>query len=168
MFCPKCGAENPEDVRFCRVCGANLANVLAFVEGSLATEDEFVANENDVNLYSSGLRNIILGMGFLVTGIFVKSIPGDTYFWLLFMIPAFCLLGSGIPRIIKYEELKKSKKNRLPSATVFAEKQSPHALPPSKTDYVKPRGKYETEELIERPPSVIEGTTRNLELKDSE
>jgi hypothetical protein len=168
MFCPKCGTENPNDGRFCRVCGANLVNVLAFVEGSLITESEFIADEKTANLYSSGIRNIILGMGFLVTSLFVKSMPGDTYFWLLFMIPAFCLLGSGIPRILKYEELKKSRKMRPPLTSIFPETQSPQALPPSKDDYIKPRSKYETEELIERPPSVVEGTTRHLELKDTE
>ncbi len=163
MFCPKCGTENPNDGRFCRVCGANLVNVLAFVEGSLVTESEFVADEKIANLYSSGIRNIILGFGFFLTSIFVKSIPGDTYFWLLFMIPAFCLLASGIPRIVKYEELKKANKLRLPAAQNFAETQLKQALPPSQVDYIKPNTKFKTEELIERPPSVTESTTKNLD-----
>jgi uncharacterized membrane protein YhaH (DUF805 family) len=31
MFCPKCGKENPDDVKFCSGCGANTAMVSASV-----------------------------------------------------------------------------------------------------------------------------------------
>lgn len=166
MYCPKCGTQNPNDGRFCRVCGANVVNVLAFVEGTITTESDLLADEKTPGLYSSGVRNVILAMGFVVGSIFIKSMPGDTYLWLLFLIPGICLLASGVSRILKFEELEKLRKEKVANARLFPQSQPMQLLPTSQSEYIKPRSKYKTEELIERPPSVIEGTTRHLELKD--
>ena len=72
MFCPKCSTENPDNSKFCRSCGANLSNVLAAIEGNFI-ENQPVSIEI-AELYSTGVRNVILGMGFLVTSIFLKFI----------------------------------------------------------------------------------------------
>jgi hypothetical protein len=163
MYCPKCGTENPNDGSFCRGCGANLVNVLAFVEGTITTEGNSVADEKNAHLYSSGVRNVILAMGFVVASIFIKSMPGDTYFWLLSLFPGICLLASGITRILKFEELKKLREEKISNARLFPQSQPIQSLPPSQADYIKPRSKYKTEELVERPPSVTEETTRHLD-----
>ena len=39
MFCPKCGSTQPEDLRFCKQCGANLAAVRMAVEKPEAVEE---------------------------------------------------------------------------------------------------------------------------------
>ncbi len=163
MFCPKCSTENPDNSKFCRSCRANLSNVLAAMEGRISSDDIIVDNKNSYkHLYTTGIRNVILGMGFLVTGIFVKTMPGDTNFWIFFMIPAIILLASGIPRIIKAEEVKKEKE--IPAEIIpqrnFPQNQQNQILPPAQSEYISPQSNFKTKELV--VPSVTEDTTRQL------
>ena len=169
MFCPKCGIENPDNGKYCRSCGANLSNVLAVVEGNLSSEQMLIVEENPAELYSTGIRNIILGLGFLLAGIFLFTIPPhDGIFWLLMMIPGFSLLASGISRWIKADSLKKERVARVNviQQPTFPKTQPQKELPPSQTDYVRPaKSIYQTEDLAVEPRSVTEGTTRHLEMK---
>ena len=165
MFCPKCGIENPDIGKFCRSCGANLSSVLAVVEGSLSEESGLTAKDSPTELFSTGIRNIVLGFGFIAVGVFLFTIPPqDGIFWLFAMIPGFVLLASGIGRVIKSEAAKKEAKEINKRA--LSVNQQNRALPPSQTDYVKPQSsKYETDDLVAEPRSVTEATTRNLETK---
>jgi zinc-ribbon domain len=162
MFCPKCGTENLDDGKFCRSCGANIIGVLAVVEGNMP---EISPIKSEIaETYGTGIRNMILGFGFLLTTFLVKSIPGDTYFWLLFLVPAFSLLASGISRIVKAEELKKNKNATPVYIPALSAKYVNKELPPNKTEYIKPQNSiYETEELVEQPISVTENTTKLLQ-----
>jgi hypothetical protein len=161
MFCPKCATENPDNSKFCRSCRANLSNVLLAVEGEIVEKDIEIQNSKYSDLYSSGVRNVILGFGFFLTTVFVKSMPGDTYFWLLFLIPAFCLLASGVSRILQAENVKKEKPTIIYPPTLSAN-QANTALPPIHTEYVSPISKFETNDLV--PTSVTEETTQHLKI----
>lgn len=188
MFCPKCGIENPDNGKFCRSCGANIADVLDVVEGKLSIKNGIVS-ENDyaelwnekikkdmlksmdiennfIELYSTGVRNTILGAGFLLGGIFLKQIPPlDGFLWLLMIIPAFCLIASGVRRILKSEEMKKAEKSRpknIQQEKFFTE-QPINALPPDQTEYISPTQSYTTKDLV--IPSVTEETTKHLKAK---
>ncbi len=169
MFCPKCGIKNPDNGKYCRSCGANLSNVLAIVEGNLLPEQMPVAEENRAELFSTGVRNVILGFGFLAVGTFLFTMPpNDGIFWLLMMIPGFSLLASGVSRLIKADVLKKertTRKNVIEPPT-FPETRPNKELPPSQTDYVKPaKSIFATDDLSPEPLSVTENTTRHLEMK---
>ena len=171
MFCPKCGIENPDNGKYCRSCGANLSNVLAVVEGNFSVENVSSSENSLAELRSTGFRNVILGVGFLLTGFLLFTIPPhDGIFWLLAMIPGFCLMASGVSRFIKHDALKKERTIRVnvPQPPTFAETQAKKQLPPTQTDYVAPqKSLYETDDLVGEPLSVTESTTRLLEI-DSE
>jgi len=155
MFCPKCGSQNVDESRFCRGCGADLTGVLAVIEGKPALGRPVA--EKQIDLFSSGIRNVVLAFGFAALAFIIAMIPGDTHFWVMFLIPAFILLASGISRIIKanwLKELRDEEANRLSS------RQTP-VLAAGQQDYIKP-SIYETDNLLEVPASVTEGTTKNL------
>ncbi len=164
MFCPKCGLENGDDTKFCRSCGGNLSNVLAMVEGRMP--DQFPQSKQNKDIFSSGIRNLILGFGFIFISILLFTLPGNTFFWLLMMIPAIVLLSSGIGRLVKSSQPKAVnyqavRRNSLPASPQNS------ALPPVQTDYIKPeKSNYRTEDLAGAPFSVTESTTRHLEIDD--
>lgn len=162
MFCPKCGIENPDNGKFCRGCGVNLTNVLAVVDGDLEyAYGGFVENSYS-EIYSSGVRNVVLGFGFGLVSMLLFAMQGNTILWVLFMIPAFCLLASGIGRILKADGLKKEKKARATTiqTPTLSQNYPISALPPTQTDYVSPVANYKTKDLV--VPSVTEETTKHL------
>ncbi len=168
MFCPKCGTENPDDGKFCRGCGANLSNVLAALDNASIEKFDFADTDEATELSSTGIRNIVLGFGFLMTSVFLFALPGDTIFWLMAMIPGFVLLASGISRTVKAEAMKKkpARTNDRFQQSAFSAVQSKKELPPTQTDYVKPaKSIYKIDDLSAQPLSVTEPTTRHLEIK---
>ncbi len=62
MFCPKCGAENPEGVKFCSKCGAELGAVAA-QSGAPETSTGLASNVAGLLCYVGGW---ISGIVFLV------------------------------------------------------------------------------------------------------
>ena len=169
MFCPKCGIENPDNGKFCRSCRANLSNVLAAVEGFVSQESSLGIENNLAEIYSAGsigIRNTILGAGFLVIGIFLKQMPpNDSFLWLLMMIPAFCLIASGVARLVKVEAMKaeKEKLAKTVAPNELPANQTNTALPQSNTEYISPVSNFSTNNLD--IPIVTEETTKKLKVK---
>lgn len=165
MFCPKCSAENPNNGKFCRDCGADVSNVLAVVDGNFAEQQEITSTNNSAELKSTGVRNLLLGMGFVAIGVFLFTMPGNTLFWLLAMLPGFYLFASGVSRIMqadaaktkKLKIIKPAEKLKLPEAETNIR------IPSASEDYIKPQSSpYRTDDLV--PLSVVEDTTRHLEM----
>ncbi len=167
MFCPKCGTQNPETGRFCRNCGANLDNVSEALSGNLQKPRNLVDKKGKPVDWESAIVKIFTGLAFLIVAMVlgITGIAGGRFWWFWMLIPAFGSLGSGVAQ---YIQLKKFEKNsRLISTPEMNQTFAPvsnSALPPLQTDYVKPQKSiYDTGEIV-APPSVVEGTTRHLEM----
>ena len=178
MFCPKCGTKNPESGKFCRGCGTDLATVSDALSGkqnnknfNFGTMAPMAAIElsnkkgKSLNL-ESALSTLFVGIAFLVISIIlgVTGMAKASKWWFWLLIPAFAMIGTGVAQ---YIQLKKNEQKILPDSgteTVNSFNPAPNAanLPPIQTEYVAPDSRYKTGELV--PPSVVEGTTRHLEM----
>ncbi|MDQ3321278.1 MAG: hypothetical protein M3525_02280 [Acidobacteriota bacterium] len=231
MYCQKCGTQNPGNGRFCRACGTNLGNAssaagnfiqpvqpIQSMQPALFVETGERVKSNDPDeLWSSGIQNVIMGVGFLVVAVILltTNVAGGRFWWWTMLFPAFPQLGNGISQMSKSKRIAKRNlglQNQIPNF------QSAQNLPPtpenllyieqmvkagrkieavkvyretfggglkeakdavekisvgeaslnfqSPDEYVKPRKSiYDTGELA-APPSVIEGTTRHLEINN--
>jgi len=175
MFCPKCGTQNPDDGRFCRSCGADLAKVSEALSGKLSKKPHYTVDARKRGVsWESSITKIFMGLAFLVVSVilgFTETFGGQ-YWWFWLLIPGFISVGSGIAQIVQLKKLEKQEAAFASQNTADALNSEPqkNALPPSMTDYVAPprASIYDTDELQERPGgSVTEGTTRHLEM-DSE
>ena len=169
MFCPKCGSQNADETMFCRGCGADLSTVLTAApvtigpqgrrfsgrRGIAARADTRSLAEQQISLFSRGIRGVIMGGGlFIVSALaFVLSERGLTFS--LFMLAfGFLLFGTGISRLIHARGLK-----------ALIKRDDPAALPPGQAEYIKPSGSiYETDDLLRQPLSVTEHTTTHLQM----
>ncbi|HEX5702644.1 MAG TPA: zinc ribbon domain-containing protein [Pyrinomonadaceae bacterium] len=153
MFCPKCAAQNVEGAHFCRACGANISLVPQALTGQLpATPVEYSegkkSRKNQPTL-DGGIRDVCTGFGFLAVAvalaIFGRPI-GAQVWWFWMLLPAFGMLGNGISKIVRANQLKSSQ--FIPQQIQYV---APERMEPGRTNEL-------------RPPvaSVTEGTTRHL------
>jgi hypothetical protein len=171
MFCPKCGTQNPETGRFCRSCGADLGTVSAALSGKLPPAQPLVNRKGKPVSWDSAITMLFMGFAFLTVAVIIglTDMANGRKWWFWMLIPAFGMLGSGIAQFV---QLKKSESQGITFAPQNAEKEiapptQNNALPPTQTEFVAPQAdsRYKTGDLV--PPSVIENTTRHLEM-DSE
>ncbi len=140
-----------EKSKFCRGCGADVGNVTALLAGKPPTR---ARAEKHIELYSRGIRGLLLGLGFLiVSGLAFTLSTSSLFFSLVMLTLAFVMLSTAISRFVQARGLK-----------ALAMKDEPPALPPGQMDYARPlRSIYETDDLV--PASVTEHTTTNLSQK---
>lgn len=179
MFCPKCGSQNAESVRFCRSCGLELETVSAALTGRLSLQknnggkncDDIESNDPD-KLWSSAIRKTLTGLAFILIAIYLTisgTIGGNVWgFWLL--IPGAASLASGISSFMKAKRIEQ-RRAEIASFNVanpaFPQSSTSNAaLPPRQTlfanDYAPPV--RNTGELRTPPASVTETTTRHLNI----
>lgn len=174
MFCQKCGTKNPDNGKFCRSCGIDLGGMSEPKGVELKSNQFYVDRKGRIKsndpdeLCSSGIKNIVLGIGFLIISIvlLLTDVAGGRAWWWAMLFPAFSLLAGGIGNYTKSKRLESKKNQALtqnqPSLSTVSQPHS--ALPPIQTDYINPQKTiYDTGELA-APPSVTEGTTRHLEI----
>ena len=172
MYCPKCGTENNSEVRFCRNCGSDLETVSALVEGRLVVA-ESDGEEGFLNRpsWEKGLGLLFFGTALLITSFILGFDPntGAPRAWLAVLFLAFPIVGFGIAQIIKIANKEKERESvRVRSAAgARASEGGGKSLPESRTEYVSPGEGQKRREPEFVPGSVVEGTTRHLEMEES-
>jgi hypothetical protein len=157
MYCPKCGTQNLEDVKYCRSCGAYLSLVPQALSGELA-EERAVGHDAEGKPYdrrgrrihhqpslASGIQTVSAGTAFLIIAIALFLTGKAWGLWML--IPAFVILGKGIGEIVTAKQSQLSATAAPPAARTTGE--------------LEPERKYGA--LPASPPSVTENTTRHLD-----
>jgi len=183
MFCPKCAAQNIQDAKFCRVCGADISLVPMALTGALQNQGANLVSARDESAEGKkqkpaspdqAIRRIFMGMAFLLISVMILNTTrngGNWWFWML--IPAFALLGDGIGTFVRYRQEQRRQidtqnqttagMHNTHSAPVMLNQSSAISLNAAASFvsdvYAAPR----TGEIVQ-PPSVTEGTTRLLEV----
>lgn len=175
MFCPKCGIQNPESGRFCRSCGADLSTVSAALSGDLrpAAKEMTDRRGRPVSLETAMIK-IFTGIAFLLVALYLgySGLFGAKLWWFWLLIPAFGSLGSGIARYIQVRGQQRDVSPVIApqgTANTFRPDAGNPALSAADPNFptagsgpaASSRG-YVTGDLV--PPSVVENTTRHLEL----
>ena len=182
MFCPKCGTKNPEDGKFCRSCGVDLAPVSAAISGGLSStfgdmnihpgtahiRTEAKRRSDPHEVYGDSIREIISGIGFLVVSIvlLVTGVAGGHAWWWAMLFPAFTFLAKGISDLMKSRKMIEFRQGSFSahSGESLASPRPNASLPSAQTEFIPPVTPYKTGDLV--PPSVTDSTTRHLEMND--
>ncbi len=176
MYCPNCAAEIAEGVHFCRVCGANVSLVPQAMTGSLP-DTRAVGYDAEGKPYDASgrrkpkeepgldksIKNIFMGIGFLVVSIALSFSPMGRMWWFWMLIPAFALLGGGVAEYVRMKNKKEIAP--WPSAPIMPPAVPPARAMPRRSAAVEANmfPSRDTGELAP-PPSVTENTTRHLDL----
>jgi hypothetical protein len=166
MFCPKCAAENVEDAKYCRSCGADISLVSEAVMGHLAerlaVEDESRLSrrqrrrrgrEGGPPSIERAVKSFFMGLAFILVAFSVKTwAPAGNIWWFWMFLPAAAMLADGVSTYLRLAEDRKRLAPPLyaPAQTAVAPPLRVSALPPRNTGEIVP------------PPSVTEATTRHL------
>ena len=153
MFCPRCGSQNSEETKFCRGCGTDISGVVVALEGRASAPTAL--EEKHIELFSSGIRGLTMGIGFLIVAFAAIGISWRLGVLTIFALAfSFVFLASGISRLVQASSLKRLRERDTVQP----------ALPPSGTEYLKPpKSLYETDDLVSNfPGSITDHTTRHL------
>jgi hypothetical protein len=153
MYCPSCGAQNKEEVKFCRVCGVNLSMVPQALTGQLSQEPSGKHGKKGDRSHTpsmeAAIRNAFSGLGFIFVSFAILFFaPAGKIWWFWMLIPAFGMLGKAAS---DYFSLKHNQQN-------FPQPVNRQAIPPPPTPFdMRPRN---TGEILQPPTSVTENTTK--------
>jgi hypothetical protein len=181
MFCPQCGQQQLSgEVRFCSACGLPL-NVVADVlagGGQLRWRPPEPGGRKKLSPRQKGIRqgamlmlSVTVVMPVLIfLGVSMLNLPGE----LIPLVGALCVMG-GLLRMLYAVLFEEG------DQPVYAPNVMQHYVPPAAPNYfaappreaalpaaqnrpvaAQPPRRYRTGELVERPPSVTENTTRLL------
>ena len=165
MYCPKCAAQNAEDAKFCRTCGANLSLVPQALTGKFGKQQRRELERRPESSIAHGISTAFMGIGFLVVAFAIslsRSVGGQVW-WYWMLIPAFSMLGKGASQIytalqaqkqLQHEQYLQSQQLMQPSQQGAAQQQARNTgeIHPAPTD----------DEYLP-PVSVTETTTRHLD-----
>ena len=170
MYCPRCAAQNLDDARFCRACGADISLVPQALTGQFMREayaplesadqqrggsrKRRGKKEKDPASIEGAIKNIFIGVAFIlmfVAGLLFFRHAFPIWFWSI--IPGLACMGEGVGQYLRF---KHEQRSLHPAAF-----QQPSAAmpPPARASVLPP---HNTSEIVAPPASVTEGTTRHL------
>lgn len=156
MFCPKCGAQNRDEQKFCRSCGQSLPAVRMAMEGKIDEATQTLTKDFD-KLASGALTLAIFALIALVVSFFSGGSASVNL--ILGLLIAGPMIYKGVKRLdrsIKLLNPKEHAKSLPPtSPAALSQPEAPQAALPSVPD---------TDPLIVNSPSasVVEHTTFQL------
>ncbi|MBI4749470.1 MAG: zinc-ribbon domain-containing protein [Acidobacteria bacterium] len=164
MYCPQCGSQNNEQVKFCRTCGTNLGQISQAITGQRTKKKKksVPLSEVDQKRMTASFGQLFLGVGFFLLAIMMYFSRQTWGLWLL--IPAFGIFGKGAGTLltiaIAYGEAESADEDEAEStAAVTAE------TPARRTAELPPPA-YDTNHFMNNPPSsVTESPTQTFEDK---
>jgi hypothetical protein len=142
IICPLCGLESPDDHRFCRACGTNVADVRRALAGEIASEQEIEEAGRRARLrVVRGISFVVLAAGFgklffaLLIAAFGLGVVGLLELLglsLLALLPV-AFLGLAVRDFLTAYELRRNPRARVAGAgaesTDLLKSASPFALP---------------------------------------
>jgi zinc-ribbon domain len=153
MYCPKCGAQAGDETKYCRACGQSLTLVSQAMMKSLPADDK------DQQKLEKAIKNISLGIGFLIVSFVAANIFGEPMNWML----CFSMLIAGmVPLSIGVAEILGRAISRSRSKSSVDLAMAPETAPILSE---LPSGRAAGDLVGVTPASgVTEVTTRNLEV----
>jgi hypothetical protein len=150
MYCPKCGAQAADETKYCRACGQSLTLVSQAMMKSLPADDK------DRQKLEKAIKDISLGIGFLIISIGIATLAPAPALSLLMAIAGIVPLSLGVAGILGRAI---SGSRPVPSVDRVAVKETAPLLSELPTG-----GAAGDLVGLTLPSGVTEVTTRNLEL----
>ena len=161
MYCPTCGANQPNDKKFCPACGTNLAAVTAALTGQLAPAPESpslaLAQAQARKNMAAAIYKGAPGVGLLLAALFIFALlPPGVSVWICFglIIGGISALGKGISHFYLA-------RTELQAAESEAQQRLQYAPPPMTAMPAATNTNSEAANPFP-PRSVTEHTTRHL------
>jgi len=167
MFCSGCGADNVSGAKFCRACGAALAQAperrrvvvrrTGAVEGTSSAHVRARGGKRDAT--AGGVRDVVVGGGLLTTALVLAFTlpPGALMAWFFLFIfvlilPGLYMLGGGVAELLRGRRgsVKREAATAAAAAAQLSQASGRAGLRAQTTSELVP------------PPSVTEGTTTRL------
>lgn len=168
MYCPQCGSQNNEQVKFCRTCGTNLGQVSQAITGQVKKKKKksVPLSEADQKRMTASFGELFLGVGFFLVAILMYFARQTWGLWML--IPAFAVFGKGVGTLltiaITYGEAESADEDEAESTPVSTAAVTAEA--PARRTAELPPPVYDTSHFMNNPPSsVTESPTRTFEEK---
>ena len=149
MFCPQCGSNNQETVSYCIRCGANLGEIRRSLSGGLPASPGLRIHLSLQQILRAGWLSSVISFLLALLSLLLANFmwPYRTIFVVLSLVLfLFSFVASNVACLVTMRRLNPLVKD------------APRGLPsePENVSFLPPHRGFNT------PPSVSEGTTRNL------
>ena len=129
-----------------------------------------IRRNDPAEVSADGVRAIVSGVGFLIISMVLlfTGVAGGKAWWWAMLFPAFTFFAKGFSDVVKSRKMEKSRGMIAPlSNQAIGGGFQNSTLPPARQQFVPPaESRYKTGDLV--PPSVVEDTTRHLQMDQDE